>query len=167
LIRIFPAKKEKILKVKRKSAPYFLSQMDHTAQVIFQVLMTRMPEFAAAVSQEVAVVLHQDRLAKFSYQQALQQAGSMFVQSLFRHDLTEETAFTPIIVPLPEDETDTIRIQNFGFSKRHFATNVQRYAGDVERFYLETYKDLNVSAVVIMITNEGLSIALKKDEAAQ
>lgn len=136
--------------------------MDHTAQVIFQVLMTRMPEFVSAVSQEVAVVLHQDRLAKFSYQQALQQAGNIFVQSLFFHDLTEETAFTPILIPLPEDETDTIRIQNFGFSKRHFATNVQRYAADVERFYMETYKSLNVASVAIMITSDGLCINLNK-----
>ena len=146
-------------------APNISAKMDpHTAQVIFQVLMSRTPEFLLAVSQEAAHMLHQDRLAKITYQQALQQASVAFVNSLCRTDLTAETAFNPIVFPLPEDETDLIAAQNFNFSKRHFATNVHRYALDVERFYREQYKDLNIARVTVMLSEAGLTITLVKND---
>ena len=132
----------------------------HTPQVIFQVLMARMPEFVAAVSQEITMALQQSRLAKIGYQQALQQASIIFVQSLCRADLSADAVGQPIIYYLPEDETDNIPIQTFVFSKRHFATNVHHYAIDVERFYVETYKSMNVSRANVSVSPTGIVINL-------
>lgn len=132
----------------------------HTPQVIFQVLMARMPEFVAAVSQEITMALQQSRLAKIGYQQALQQASIIFVQSLCRADLSADAVGQPIIFDLPEDETDNIPIQTFVFSKRHFATNVHHYAIDVERFYVETYKSMNVSRANVSVSPTGIVINL-------
>lgn len=135
----------------------------HTPQVIFQVLMARMPEFIAAVSQEAAHALQQSRLAKIGYQQALQQASIIFVQSLCRADLTEEAVNQPVVFDLPDDETDAIAIQTFLFSKRHFATNVHHYAMDVERFYLEHYKtSFNISRVNVSVSPTGIIVNLAK-----
>ncbi len=136
----------------------------HTAQVIFQVLMARLPEYMSIMAQEIANVLHQDRVAKMGYQQALQQAGLLFVQSLFRADLTAENAFQPLMFALPDDESDAIHIQTFAFSKRHFATNVHRYAADVERYYREQYKALDVARVTVMVTDTGVTVTLFKQE---
>lgn len=132
----------------------------HTPQVIFQVLMARMPEFVAAVSQDITMALQQSRLAKIGYQQALQQASIIFVQSLCRADLSADAVGQPIIFDLPEDETDNIPIQTFVFSKRHFATNVHHYAIDVERFYVETYKSMNISRANVSVSPTGIVINL-------
>lgn len=136
----------------------------HTSQVIFQVLMARLPEYMSIMSQEIAHVLHQDRLAKMSYQQALQQASAQFVQSLCRDDLTPDNVFTPLNIDLPLDSSDTISVHNFNFSKRHFATNVHRYAAEVERFYKEQYKALGVSRVTVLVTDAKITITPLKDE---
>jgi hypothetical protein len=133
----------------------------HTAQVIFQVLMARAPEFLAGVSKEVAVALQQDRLNKITYQQALQQASCIFVQSLCRTDLTAETAFEPLVFELPANETDVIAVEWFEFSKRHFANNVFRYAPEVNRFYIQQYKDLQVGSVGFQVNETGIVLTLK------
>jgi len=125
--------------------------------------MARTPEFLAAVSKEVAVALHNDRLAKITYQQALQQASNLFVQSLCRTDLTAETAFAPLLFELPANETDVIAVEWFEFSKRHFANNVFRYAPEVERFYVNHYKELNVTRVTVQINENGLILTLKTE----
>lgn len=136
----------------------------HAAQVIFQVLMARVPEFLGLVSQEIAHVLHQDRIAKIGYQQALQQASVLFVESLCVDNLTQDAVFKPIIISLPMDETDIIPMNTFSFSKRHFATNVHRYAADVERFYRQKYAEFGVDRVSTMVTDAGITITLSKDE---
>ena len=106
------------------------------------------------------MALQQSRLAKIGYQQALQQASIIFVQSLCRADLSADAVGQPIIFDLPEDETDNIPIQTFVFSKRHFATNVHHYAIDVERFYVETYKSMNVSRANVSVSPTGIVINL-------
>lgn len=133
----------------------------HTAHVIFQVLMARTPEFLANVSKEVAMALQQDRLNKITYQQALQQASALFVQSLCRPDLTEATLWEPLHFELPANETDVIAVEWFEFSKRHFANNVFRYAPEVERFYTQQYKDAKVARVTVQVDEVGIHITLK------
>ena len=121
--------------------------MNPWPQVVYTVLMSRWPDFAAAVINEsmslmapggstvpvmTAPVDSGFTVGRREHHAALREAASMFLASLKISDLDPNA--NEHLIPLDPDD-DRITVNGVPFSKRHFARNFeQQFSADVKRF---------------------------------
>ena len=143
-------------------------------QVVYTVLMSRWPEFAAAVVNESMALMSADPRApdamtakpayaveRREHHTALREASAIFLESLKAPNLPQDA--TRHVVPLPADD-DCIVVRNIPFSKRHFARNyAQQFSADVQAFYNQTYGFVAVNA---QLTDAELQLEFVRDTEA-
>ena len=149
--------------------------MQQWPQVVYTVLMTRWPDFAAAVINESMALMAADpavpapaaqvepayAVGRREHHDALRKASALFLESLKAPTLP--AGATEHLVPLPPTD-DQIVVNNIPFSKRHFARNYeQQFAADVQAYYSQTFGFVAVNAE---LTEAGLQLSFVHDTEA-